>query len=263
MAGTLSPASVLALDPSLRLRKLDGNETVPDQRDSGFPIAKDGSFLIQGLPEGEMEVLLSFPFCRDVPCLESVRLKEGQTSRMVLEAPSCAPGRIEGLVRVDGAVPFAAEVRLDALSGQDRTIEIDGEGRFLLENVQPGEYRLVLRTGGGRWTFVDKEIIRVEPDAKVERAFRFEHRKLRIHILQADGVTPVRNERFEVWMPLRELKAATDENGWFTVDPAPGCPFSLRRREDPQARVDELETPAGGAEVTLEVRLPAERRDGR
>ena len=61
--------------------------------------------------------------------------------------------RLEGVVRrEDGAPATGVRVTLDArvpqvnLEGSGRTVAVDASGRFVMQNVPPGDYRLSARS---------------------------------------------------------------------------------------------------------------------
>lgn len=100
-----------------------------------------------------------------------------------------------------------------------------GQGSVNLKPAAPGSYWLEAEIGEGpdHRLYSDQQVV-VRPGEVTKATINFVRRRVRIHVLDADGA-PVRNRDFQVTGFGSSL--ATDAEGWLLVDPAPPWPCTL------------------------------------
>jgi RNA polymerase sigma-70 factor (ECF subfamily) len=246
LAGSLAPASLLAelrpttvsplldgnehldarkkLWPTLQLRASDPRRLLPrnTMRDElGFPIAADGTFRIEGIPPGDwtLELLCAIDGRPQLPSLGQVAsLREGERRQVEFSLAGLAPGELRAVVLRDGAPWPNAQIHCNG--GWSRT---DARGRLKLR-ARPGSYWPEADIGEGHDRYLYCTEVVVQPGEVTSVTLDFVRRKVRIHVLDADGA-PVPKRAFQIVGFSRTFE--TDAEGWFLLDPAPPWPCRL------------------------------------
>lgn len=213
--------------PTLLLRsaQLPGRPVVLPNRtlmeEPGFPIAADGTFRIEGIPPGDwtVELLGAIDGRLQMPSLGQVAgLRDGERRQVEFSLAELVPGELRAVVLRDGAPWPNAEIYCN--SGWSRT---DARGRLALR-ARAGSYWPEAEIGEGHDHRLYSGPVVVRPGEVTSVTLDFVRRKVRIHVLDADGA-PVRNRGFQIVGFSRTF--ATDAEGWFVFEPAPPWPCTL------------------------------------
>lgn len=252
--------------PSLQLRSRASSRVVlPAERvvmgQPGFEVGDDGTFEIVGIPAGDWRIELQFavagaPYTHELGV--ATALADGERREMQFDIAALAPAELRATIRLDGELVANAEGRWG-----NKNFRTDARGRVVLRS--PGRsYRLAVsrndRPIAGAEMVHGDEPFPLAPGASVEHTFELTHRRLRLHVLRADG-TPAASEVFGVTGFGTDFRA--DADGVVVLDPAPPWEFRLhtsteaavRGGERSVARSDPVRMPLDRKFVTLEVRL--------
>ncbi|MEM8961624.1 MAG: carboxypeptidase-like regulatory domain-containing protein [Acidobacteriota bacterium] len=189
----------------------------------------EGGFVFDELSPGVWEVSATGPADRDQ---ERVRLESGDDRWIELDLEARDGISLSGVVRADGAPAVHARVNLigvDVAELDDATT--DFEGRFQIDGLAAGGYRVVVRgRDGGRW----QEIIQLDESRQLD--IDLVRADLRGVVLDSDG-QPVSRATIKVQPPGPEPDmviqsyarghAISDERGRFTMSSVPPGRLSM------------------------------------
>ena len=215
-------------------------------------IGPDGEFESPSLEPGEWSVHLSVdhPYREEhssmgarlqlEPELARATIAEGQTARLDLDGRAFTAGEISGTILMNGS-PLA-ECRVFLVRAGDRQARFgqyvpDPQGRFEAKGLPPGTWTAGIVVGDYKSREGDRidsaDSFALPPGGAVRREFSFERRRLVLHVLQPDGVTPFASSDVLVEMTTTHefLPRSTDERGRLVLDPAPSGEVRLRAGE--------------------------------
>jgi protocatechuate 3,4-dioxygenase beta subunit len=180
--GTNDPA-VLARLPQLQLYFYSRSEGVNGQGPGPVKVGPDGSFVVKGLSPGKVSIspffgaygpMNEFTLLRlehnGAPQPDGITIGPGENITNVRVVIIHSVLKIRGEVKiVNGALPRNLRLYVNARRTQEQTVgrgmqggEVDQGGRFVIENLAPGEYELQVSPGFYRGT--------AQPDPRLSRA---------------------------------------------------------------------------------------------
>lgn len=298
LQGSLEPASVLSTlksvalphwiddnlhlhaankaGPTLQLRSAQSQAThmvLPKRMvmaEPGYPIATGGTFRIEGVPPGDWTVELLYAIddrMQQSQLGKVVGLREGEQRLVEFPLADLLPGEVRALVLKDGVPWPKAEIYCNG-----GWIRADARGQMVFR-AKAGTYWPKAKIGdeSESWLYSPQVVIRAGEQAST--SLDFVRRKLRIRVLDADGVA-VSQRSFYVSDYARTFE--TDGLGWLTLDPAPLQPCTLTYYEGWIDRASVLQLakedstvwarmrrttetfsmPAGQVTAEVEIRLP-------
>lgn len=238
--GDRGGAMLQSMRPQVLLRPMGGGAAVYPEEPSEGAVAADGSFRIEGVPDGSWQVCVRFRLpglCRGsgvarVAELATVRdLRCNDERRVELDCSGLGTGNLQALVLVDGDPLVNGKVQLlyrhAGLQWGDREVAeaavrtaTDTEGR-LTADLPPGDWALSVSVpgrNGGEATLRNEQFAVVRAGGATSITYAMQRRTLRAHILRADGAPEVGRS----FLVLQEhyLKSAgkTDDAGWLQID---------------------------------------------
>ena len=237
-----------------------------------IPVRFDGGFELPSLAAGEYELSLrlgsvfrtehggSGSWTTLAPPLATALIRDGQTTKMEIDAELCSPAGLDGVVILDrederGFRVFAERVE-DSYRSQFGQYVPDESGRFQASGLPPGEYRLGLVVGDFKTSegeiLMDRETFRLSPGQTLERTFHIRWSRLTLHLLEPDGMTPIVDEDVILHAESSFRQLRTDGEGRIVLDPAPVDPFELSVK---QFRAGPIVLPEDRMEVDQDVVL--------
>lgn len=137
--------------PELQFESAQRRLTSENDREN-FAIDERGAFSVSGLPPGTWTVLVN-GWVKETgsPGMsgrmfgtgQQVTLVDGETTECELDLASILPGKLEGLVMLDGA-PYAGQVVTVKAEHVWQSLTTDADGRFTFE-YSSGSYRILLQ----------------------------------------------------------------------------------------------------------------------
>ncbi|MHC5064528.1 MAG: sigma-70 family RNA polymerase sigma factor [Planctomycetota bacterium] len=275
--------------PALILRRPGEREPINTAGGEVVPIAEDGSFRVEGLPSGRLEVLLQWlkPISQTTrqtvymePPLAIVDLTAGQEEVIQLDASHLIPGQLEGRVLLAGEPVSDEAIRLVCrrnLRGREVFDRIEGavtdeDGRFSLGALMPGAYSLSVRrvdAEHGEIWLSSSEWVQVSAGRVSEMLFQVKGRRVQIRIVAADGL-PVGNRSVTLLHEgmHRFWSKKTDADGNLALADVPSGTLRLRLHpvgDSPRSarswqevayrkaeELDPIEVGAGSEELVIE-----------
>lgn len=242
--------------------------------DKPISLQPDATFAIRGMAPGRYQLRLTYsvPFrtehggssggaSMNLPEIDLV-VQADQETPVEIDATAIVPGSVSGRVLLDGAVPAAARVFVQAeRSARYGQFVVGSDGSFTADGLLPGRYRVGLVVGdflaGEGDTILQDEWFELAAGQQLVRDFPFVRRRLVVTLLQADGKTPAVGVTCfcsgeGVW--LRDL--TTDAQGRLVIDPAPSVPLRLQPRTG-RVALGPVQVPAGQTSHEVSLTLPA------
>lgn len=247
IAGTLR---IEGYAPGVVFLELDRDDVGHDSPPPRFAVGADGSFETTSLGPGVWSIYVSLEHrfeaegsssgssLRLEPALARTAVIEGRTLRIDLDGRDLAGGDVSATLSLDGA-PLAEcrafLVRNEGAGGRFGQYVPDASGRFEAKGLPPGQWTAGVVVGDfkareGDWIQSEESFV-LAPGGSVRSAFAFQHRRLILHVLGPDGVTPLASAGIEVDQLARLglfLDRSTDAQGRLVLDPAPSGEFRLR-----------------------------------
>lgn len=269
----LEDAMVRDEDSDLRLHCPTVFLRTTDDRHAGrAPVLPDGSFRIDAVPPGDLQLGLVVDWCMnpgfytsetfDLVAVPAVR--GGEVRELVVDIGGLRPARLRGVAIVDGAPWTRGSCGI--VSSEDEhelflAVELDGQGRFD-RVVRAGRYLpyVTWREEGGNHYLFGGERLDLAPGADVTARFVAERRVLCVEVARADGTAAAAQKlalrcidfpEAHRWLPT---SCQTDAAGVVTFDPAPPGRIEFRLPGDEGARLGE--GAAGPGPTTVRVVLP-------
>ncbi|MEO0480223.1 MAG: carboxypeptidase-like regulatory domain-containing protein [Planctomycetota bacterium] len=239
----------------------------------GVPVEEEGRFSVSGLAPGDYRALVRLDYvasfvnrAEDRWLVEELSLRTSEERSLVVDLESKMPGRVSGLVLVDGEPLSEMHCFLerdgDGLGPRLRRVGTDREGRF--ESLcLPGAYTFWITMPsdpGPAWVRMPVPGLRIDvaPGAVVPIEARVDLRRVELRLVDGDG-NPLSERLLRVVHSGYHLpgRLITDANGLVIVDPAPPGPFQIRVGQGEDAvEVGPFDLPIGRREGRLDVTLP-------
>ncbi len=225
--------------------------------------AADGSFTLDGIPDGVLAVTAAHEKYSQAR-VTGVQVREGGTATVRLELGR--GGGIRGTVTKGGAAVAGAQVfvsKSDPTAGENKQAATDAEGRFELNGLSPGEYRLFVTSNVPRRAFNAQQVVTVV-EAEITQADIAQAVGMRLFGRVTSGGAPVPGGRIEAVQPERGWgggNAQIEPTGDYSIEiPGPGA-YMLMIRLAGQgggggAKADVI-VPAGAAEFRFDIDLPS------
>ena len=202
------------------------------------------------------------------PSLGEFEARAGEIIKRDFNALNFEPGSLRGSLTVDGIpqlnAPFSLRLITERGSLRVGGFRTDSEGKFSVNSLMPGNYRLDYRgpDGAGNWdaTLQSSNLAVVESGKAENHDFDFHYHSLRLRILHPDTGEPFVNTGWNV--TNRGQRFFTDTEGWLTIAPTPNKEFYCGYREDSTSyHVGPLQMDPNSSETELEVRAERSKMD--
>lgn len=213
-------------------------------------LAEDGSFDLAGIRPGTYDLLLDYdpraPFpgeggMRMSPSpigapLAAFTLQPGLDQPWSLEYPDREPGAVALTVTLDGTPPTDCALgfwRQDEWSGSFvNGLPLAADGRMTTDWLTPGSTRVLLQrieAGSGRilrtWTSAVE--LPVRSGETLTQSVDFVDRRIRLRLLDRDGVTPLAGLEVAAEGRLTDYGLRSDADGWYELDWVPQSPVRI------------------------------------
>ncbi|MFC1587222.1 collagen binding domain-containing protein [Planctomycetota bacterium] len=207
----------------------------------------NGDYFFDGLPAGKFVLYVDGNFGVNFGSSEDITLRQGQ----VLER-NFTPGTgkaVWGLVMLgeEALSGVVVELRGQSQDGSiySKTTNTDENGDYRINNVEPGEYRIVIRPRGMRRPLTNQFVV-VEVDNganKVEKNIYLPATRVSGRLLDADTEKPVTNARILLQLKnasgkeMHSFEGRSDKNGDFSIVALTAGEYSIRiwsRKYQPQ-----------------------------
>jgi RNA polymerase sigma-70 factor (ECF subfamily) len=214
-----------------------------------FPVAKDGRFDLAGIRAGRYDLYLDYDLGAPFPAGSGFRFSPNPTGAAVgtfalqpgleepwtFEFPDREPGLLNLTIRLDGSAPQGCVLALFHVDDQSTSLihsfPFDAEGRLQTDWMTPGRTRADLHRldANGRvvraWTGAEEFLVTAAGTTTLNLAFT--ERRIRIRVLDRDGVTPMPGLKIGIPGGFARSDARTDEDGWYELHGVPVSPVKI------------------------------------
>jgi RNA polymerase sigma factor (sigma-70 family) len=181
-----------------------------------------------------------------------------------LDARQFAPCQLAGTLLLDGVPQPEAKFRISFECSVEKPyygqmlagFRTDSEGKFLIDRLMPGTFRLVYRgpDGAGQWPWElwGEQVVEIQAGESRDHEFNFYYRKMRIRPLHPDTGDPMPHSSWDI--PSTYPNQIADADGWLTLTPAPLGEFSIRYQNKQESfRAGPVKVDLSLTETVLEI----------
>lgn len=203
-------------------------------------VMPDGSFVIEATLPGDYDVRLNGRNIGEVTVAEVRQLRADEERQLAIDASKFVPARLDATVLVDGKPWVRGDFRLLAIGAKhadDIDLGLGGQGSALMP---PATYVSFVewQDHGRDYTLFSTQRCVLPVGADVSQTFSFEHRVLRVKVLEPDGKPAGNRMLFATVVDYPEAQRhikdwfRTDDDGVFVWDPAPPGRAEMRLSRD-------------------------------